>query len=78
MLFSFLVDGNLCSHIKERAVIHDASGSGGKGKVRAYNGKAVAGWRNVLNENAANSIPPDNKLPNKINLIKTKRTIYYF
>ena len=69
------MDGNFRSHIKGRAVITGASGSGDKGKVRAYNGEAVADLRNVFNGNTANSALPDNKLPNKINLLRLKRKI---
>jgi len=41
-MFFSLMDGNLSSHIKGRAAIPGALGSGDKGKVRAYNRKAVA------------------------------------
>lgn len=41
-MFFSLMDGNLSSHIKGRAMIPGALGSGDKKKVRVYNGKAVA------------------------------------
>ena len=72
------MDGNLRSHIKGRAMIPGALGSGDKGKVRVYNGEAVADWRKVLNENTANSALPNKNLPNKISLFKFKRTIVLF
>jgi len=41
-MFFPLMDGKLSSHIKGRAAIPGALGSGDKGKVQAYSGKAVA------------------------------------
>jgi len=40
-MFFSLMDGNLCPHIKGRAVIPCALGSGDNWKVQAYNGEAV-------------------------------------
>jgi hypothetical protein len=77
-MFFSLMDGNLRPHIKGRAVIPGALGSGDKEKVRAYNGEAVTDWRNGFSENTANCALPGNKLPNKINLIKHKRTIILY
>jgi hypothetical protein len=74
-MFFSLMDGNLRSHIKGRAVIPGDLGSGDMGKVRAYNGQAFADWRKLFNENTVNSALPDKKLPNKINLIKVKTNI---
>ena len=72
------MDGNLGSHIKGRAMIPGALGSGDKGKFRVYNGEAVEDWRKVFNENTANSALLHKKLLNKINLMKLKRTIVLF